>query len=861
MALPDFDPLKHHIGLGPVGSPAKGYLLSGAYRVDPQQQGGSPEYGGENDVLTAGTLARWTQDDFSGGAFEEDARTDPAMFADSENLLPNLTSRSARTVPPLVFFAAAGNVDASDSLGVFATGGTQIVAIDSDKARFYDADLGTLVERRIDDPDTGLTFRSSDVYAAVHDPADNLVYLLARRNDATEASDQLNGAITAGATSLTLDSNADFPTNGVVRIGDETIYYRGKSGGTDLNNLQRGREGSDAAAHSDNAAVNFRRQFFLAKCSEADGVEWIGWIPNSSSGPPRGMSVTAGRDILVQMNSALWLLDVNDARDSLTAVRIGRLPGRWQDAVTYNGQTYLLLTDSEQHTSLMAWDGTQVLPVTPIPYNFLGSCVAEYAGRIYIGGRGRDLDDEDVYAELYEVSGASLRLVKSFGAEARAGRSTVPANFFSMVVHEGLLFLGTDIGELIAYDVTRDALWPGVKIEHVDGHVLEARFLLSTRQKLLAWCFDQDVASPDPGFYRMATSDEFLGSVAIGNTDAKATPFSLGADTVLIQKFTVGGDGGELDTLRAYMDGGGAGLGSQNFKGLVYEDNAGTPGDLVAVSAEVNILKDAAAAWVDFAFAGETILPGDYWIGLHRGTTASVARIYRDATGGTVRFVADTYADGPADPYSGGSTGVENYSMHIRLVEVAYESVLETSDFLPEPDRDKRWATVRLVTRYDNASLEVSQDGGTTWESVSGTTPPETDLKVVDYDLSGLDPSPAIRFRWTMGSSTVAYKEFVAFTCSFLWLDSGKQVWSMTILGADRPENVDGAAREQDVATLRSTLRGFYRNKTTLAFTDLDGEEYTVYMSACGELQPQIADALDEDGTREAFFSATLTEL
>jgi len=400
-----------------------------------------------------------------------------------------------------------------------------------------------------------------------------------------------------------------------------------------------------------------------------------------------------------------------------------------------------------------------------------------------------------------------------------------------------------------------------VEIKHADDHVLEARFLLSTRQKLLAWCFDTDVASPDPGFYRMATSDEFLANVAIGNTDIKSTAFSLGTDTVFVQKFTVGGDGGELDKLRAYMDGGGAGAGSQNFKAVVYEDVAGAPGALIAVSAEVNIPKDTPAAWVDFDFAGEAVSPGDIHLGLHRGDTANVGRIYRDATGGVTHFVADEYDDGPADPYVGGSTGTENASMHIRLVPVAYESTLDTSDFLAEPDRDKRWATVRLVTRYDDASLEVSQDGGTTWASVSGTTPPADDLKVVDYDLSGLDPSPSIRFRWTMGSSTVAFKEFVAFTCSFLWLDSGKQVWSMTILGAERPENVDGLGREQDVAALRSTLRGFWQNRDTLTLTDLDGVQYTVYMSGFGELQPQIATALDEDGTREAFFSVTLTEL
>ena len=712
MPLPNFDSTKHHIGLAPTGQTLKGYLLTGGYRVDPLRESAPTEYGGTGDVLDAGSLARWTMDDFSGGAYQG-LFDDPAMFAESINFLPSLIEKTARSVAPLVYFAAAGGITADAALGVFSTGGSQIAVIDSDAVRFYDAEGGTLVTKRADDADGTLVDPSSDIYAAVHDPADNAVYVIARRHSATEPTDQLNGAISASDTELTMDSASDWPTNGVVRIGSETIYYRGKTA-TKLQNLQRGMEGTTAASHADNAATSFRRQYFLGSLTQAAGITWIGWIPNSAVGPPRGMAVTAGRDVLVQMSTALWLLDLNDARDSLTATRIGRLPGRWVDAVTYNGLTYILLTDSEQLTSIYAWDGTQVLPVTDFPYNFLGSCIGIYGGRIYVGGRGQDINDTDKYAELYEITGASLRLVKSYGSEARAGQ-TVPANFYSMVVHEGMLFLGTNITQLIAYDLTRDALWPGIQIYENAGRTLQARHLLSTRQKLFAWCYDTNRSTPKDGFYRMATADADL---------------------------TIAGSGG----------------------------------------------------------------PG---------------------------------------------------------VNVSYAASIITSDFAPEPDRDKRWAKLRVVTRYGvKPTAWYSEDGGDNYTALAaGTDVQTTDLRITDFDLSGLTPSPAIRFAiyQTRSTQTVAYGEMVAMTVSFLWLDSGKYVWSFSVLGVDNPETLDGVYADYDVETLRTTLRGFYENKTTLDFKDRDGVTRTAYVSQLSESEPLVAEA--GDGSQEAFFSVTLTEV
>ena len=723
MALPNFDATKHHVGLAPTGQTSQGFFISGSYRIDPIRETGPAEYGGTEDITEAGKTSRWTMDDFSGGAFQG-RFDDVAMFADSQNFLPSLVENTARTVPPLIYFEAAGHVGrgtASLPFGVFATGGSTVAVCDSDKIRFYDIDDGDLTDATLHDADSLLVDPSSDLYAATHDPADNLVYVIARRHASSEPSDQLDGAINASVDELTMDSTTNFPTNGVVTINNERIYYRGKTS-TKLQNLLRGREGTTAASHNDNATVNFQRQYFLAKVSKAAGIVWIGWIPDDAPDSPRGIAVTAGRDILIQMGTSAYLLDVNDARTSLSATRLGRIPGQWRDACTYNGLTYVLITDSEQHSFVYAWDGTQMLPVTDFPYNFLASCIGSYGGRLYVGGRGRDITGTDRYAELYEITGASLRLVKTYWAEARAGLA-VPENIYSMVVHEGMLFCGMTDNELLAYDLTRDALWPNIQVKpSTAGRLLQVENLLSTREKLVAWCYDPNRTAATDGFYRMATIDS------------------------------------------------------------------------------------------DLSYAG-----------------------------------------------AGGSGA-----------DVDYTSYITTSDFMPEIARDKRWASIRVATRYEPApTLEYSDDGGTNWGTVgSGTVVQSTvGLKFTEWDLSGISASPAIRFRFTWTRSganrTIAYAEMTAMTVAFSWLDSGKYSWAFTLMGVENPETTDGLFASYDVAEMRSTLRDYYENKTVLDYKDRDGTTRTVYMSSLSESEPFVGLDIDSGApvTREAFFSITLTEL
>ncbi len=54
--------------------------------------------------------------------------------------------------------------------------------------------------------------------------------------------------------------------------------------------------------------------------------------------------------------------------------------------------------------------------------------------------------------------------------------------------------------------------------------------------------------------------------------------------------------------------------GEANVKGIIYTDNAGVPGNLVAVGSPANTA-GLSLAYLQSNFADEVIAPGDYWIG------------------------------------------------------------------------------------------------------------------------------------------------------------------------------------------------------------------------------------------------------
>lgn len=143
-----------------------------------------------------------------------------------------------------------------------------------------------------------------------------------------------------------------------------------------------------------------------------------------------------------------------------------------------------------------------------------------------------------------------------------------------------------------------------------------------------------------------------------GNTTPSGTISEIFGDEKDVTELILG-EPGLAQKVTAYIDGLGPGVGNQAVKMVIYADSAGNPGALVAISNAVTIIDGQAAGWVDFPLPAPVLLaPGTYWVGYHGGPVERTARWYFAAGSGKLRWAADTYADGPANPF--GSAGVAN---------------------------------------------------------------------------------------------------------------------------------------------------------------------------------------------------------
>lgn len=123
----------------------------------------------------------------------------------------------------------------------------------------------------------------------------------------------------------------------------------------------------------------------------------------------------------------------------------------------------------------------------------------------------------------------------------------------------------------------------------------------------------------------------------------------------------------ELASVVAQLDGKGGGTGTQTVKGVVYKDAGGSPGALVATTAQVSVSAGSAAKNVSLPLSVPVTLPaGTYWVGLHSGATASVARYLSSDSSAALRTNLDTYSGGASATF-GTSTSNGDKSMVIYL--------------------------------------------------------------------------------------------------------------------------------------------------------------------------------------------------
>ncbi len=189
----------------------------------------------------------------------------------------------------------------------------------------------------------------------------------------------------------------------------------------------------------------------------------------------------------------------------------------------------------------------------------------------------------------------------------------------------------------------------------------------------------------------------------------------------------------------------------------------------------------------------------------------------------------------------------------------AYVAYLTTSDFHPEPGRDKVWSRFSTLTRNRAPTLDYSIDSGDTWTSVAvDATTTNGDRISRDFSLAAVPQSRAIRFRIKFaltGDADELPAFIVAHSLSFLVRGDGKKRWQFTVNGALAPEGLDEEAVEQVPTTLESALWALRDGSSPLVFRDVDGTDYDVTITDIQCQRPIVTPDL------EGHVSLTLLEI
>jgi len=437
VALAPFQEGVHHIGLGDVDDTGDlpGFLIAGGYtkgfRRIFQSDFNGIRYGQGEALVNVPGLSSWSQDDFSGGAYQYVWGKDPAMFAGSKNFLPYQFGRTVRSVPPLVEWLG-GKRNASVEVPMLITA--------------YNGYLYALFQASVKRWDLSTGVSSSQALSSAG--GQHRACFLRDQGVIFHAKDDVVSAVP-------LD------------LWSGNLYVFGK--------------------------------------------------PPSAVGNITGLDANGGR-LAIAYQDVLWTALLKDDRTvapdpnppSKDFTRIGRLPGRWAASAYTSGLLYILLSGPDTPTQLVAFDGTSILPITEFPYNFVGESMIVYGGRIYVGGSGRDIQTAAPrYAELYEITGASLRLVRTFAPERYGAGGTFAKSIPTMAVHEGLLFLSIEGVGLVTYDLTTDSFAGASTYQPADANAIVQR-LTSGRDSLFAWVYPFSGVPSTGAWFRPATGQESI---------------------------------------------------------------------------------------------------------------------------------------------------------------------------------------------------------------------------------------------------------------------------------------------------------------------------------------------------------------
>ena len=183
----------------------------------------------------------WSQTDWSGG-FQQEKWKDEAKFKSSSNVDVLTKYGEVKPLYDLSLVYTSINIQEFKSFALF----NNLIYIFQAKAD--GSSTGKVILNSADTADASAvggayTFYSSEVYK-------DKIYLGCK----TPNNTQLNGALTAANTTVTVDSTTGFSASGTIYIENEIITYTGVTA-TTFTGCTRGTSGSKAVEHSDNVVV------------------------------------------------------------------------------------------------------------------------------------------------------------------------------------------------------------------------------------------------------------------------------------------------------------------------------------------------------------------------------------------------------------------------------------------------------------------------------------------------------------------------------------------------------------------------------------------------------------------------------
>ncbi len=215
--------------------------------------------------------------------------------------------------------------------------------------------------------------------------------------------------------------------------------------------------------------------------------------------------------------------------------------------------------------------------------------------------------------------------------------------------------------------------------------------------------------TPTPTTTTIPTSGTF-GLTSIGTNSDQMVP-----DKKRVTKATLT-TSGSVYKLTMYLAPTGA-SGQQVMEGLLYADQGGTPGALLAVTNAFTFSSTQAAGWYDMQFPSPVALtPGTYWIGVISGNATHVAGFRWNNVSQGRALNSNTYASGPSNPFGTATIDSEEMSIY-----ASYSTQSSTPTPTPTPTQIPSPTPSPTVGGSGQTSITVNTDTDFNQGTYNGT--------------------------------------------------------------------------------------------------------------------------------------------